>query len=117
VRFRFAVRHHLAVAALAIVVVAGACSTPVYTTDTAVRDLERQSNLTHTQAECIVTAIRAHFDVEIKATQKANKLTALPADQLKLEVDGALAAIRAPSGTETDAARLAVARCAPGALL
>ena len=31
-------------------------------------------------------------------------------------IDGALAAIRAPSGTETDVARRAIASCAPGAL-
>jgi hypothetical protein len=110
------VKRSFAVAVLAAVVVVGACSTPVYTTDTAVRDLERQAHLTQTQAECIVSAIRKHFETEIEATQKANKLTALPADQLKLEIDGALAAIRAPSGTETDVARRAIASCAPGAL-
>ena len=113
-----AVRRKLAAAVLAVVAVVavGACSTPVYTTDTAVHDLERQSHLTHTQAECIVRAIRKHFETAIEATQKTNKLTALPADQLKLEVDGALAAIRAPSRTETDVARRAIADCAPGAL-
>jgi hypothetical protein len=110
------VNRSVAVGVLAAVVAIGACSTPVYTTDTAVRDLERQSQLTHTQAVCIVTAIRKHFETEIKAGQKANKLTALPADQLKLEVDGALAAIRAPSHTETEVARGAIAGCAPGAL-
>ncbi len=110
------VKRSFAVAMLAAVVVVGACSTPVYTTDSAVRDLERQSQLTHTQAECIVSVIRKHFETAIEATQKANKLTKLPADQLKLEVDGALAAIRAPSGTETDLARRAVAGCAPGDL-
>jgi hypothetical protein len=110
VRFRFTV------GVLAAVVAIGACSTPVYTTDTATRDLERQSQLTPTQAVCIVTAVRKHFEAEIKAGQKANKLTALPADRLKLEVDGALAAIRAPSATETDVARRAIAGCAPAAL-
>ena len=109
-------KRSFAVAVLAAVVTLGACSTPVYTTDTAVRDLERQSHLNPTQAECIVTAIRKHFETAIEATQKVNKLTALPADQLKLEVDGALAAIRAPSRTETDVARRAVAGCAPGTL-
>jgi hypothetical protein len=110
------VKRSFAVAVLAAVVALGACSTPVYTTDTAVSDLEHQSHLTHTQAECIVTAIRKHFETAIEASQKANKLTALPADQLKLEIDGALAAIRAPSQTETDVARRAIAGCAPGAL-
>ena len=109
-------RRRFALAVLAAVVVLGACSTPVYTTDTAVHDLERQSHLTHAQAECIVGAIRKHFETAIEAAQKTNKLTALPADQLKLEVDGALAAIRAPSRTETDVARRAVAGCAPGSL-
>lgn len=95
---------------------AGACSTPVYTGDRAVRDLERQANLTHTQATCIVKAIRAHFESEIKAAQKANKGSPLPADQLKLEVDGALAALHEPSGGEQLATRQAIVRCAPGAL-
>ena len=104
------------VAVLAAVLVAGACSTPVYTTDTAERDLERQAQLTPAQAACIVTAIRTHFEAEIEQSQTANKLSVLPADQLKLEVDGALAAIRAPSGTETDVARRAIAHCAPGSL-
>jgi hypothetical protein len=110
------VKRSFAVGVLAAVVAVGACSTPVYTTDTAVRDLERQSQITHTQAVCIVTAIRTHFETEIEAGQKANHLTKLPADQLKLEVDGALAAIRAPSSTETDVARRAIASCAPAAL-
>jgi hypothetical protein len=112
----FAVKRSVAIGVLAAVVAIGACSTPVYTTDSAVRDLERQSQLTHTQAVCIVTAIRKHFETEIEAAQKKNKLTALPADQLKLEVDGALAAIRAPSGTETDVGRRVIAGCAPAAL-
>jgi hypothetical protein len=59
------VRRTLAVAILGVALVAGACSTPVYTSDRAVRDLERQSQLTHTQASCIVTAIRRHFETEI----------------------------------------------------
>jgi hypothetical protein len=106
----------LTVAVIAVAVVAGACSTPVYTSDMAVRDLERQSGLTHLQAECIVTAIRRHFDAEIEQSQRANRLSALPADQLKLEVDGALAAIRAPTGAEQGVARKAIAGCAPGML-
>jgi hypothetical protein len=110
------VRRSFAVVVLAVAVSAGACSTPVYTSASAVRDLERQSNLTSTQAQCIVTAIRRHFEVEIEAKQKANKLSALPADRLKLEVDGALAALRTPTGTEQGVARVAIDRCAPGAL-
>ena len=101
---------------LGIVLGAGACSTPVYTTDRAVRDLEHQANLTHTQATCIVDAIRAHFVAETKAAQKANKGSALPADQLKLEVDGALATLQEPSRSEQLATRQAIVRCAPGAL-
>jgi hypothetical protein len=110
------VRRTLAVAILGVALVAGACSTPVYTSDRAVRDLERQSQLTHTQASCIVTAIRRHFEIEIKAKQRVNKLSALPADRLKLEVDGALATLSAPSGLEELAARTAISKCAPGAL-
>jgi hypothetical protein len=113
VKRRFAVRRF---AVLGLAVLAGACSTPVYTSSSAVRDLERQSGLTPTQAQCIVTAIRRHFETEIEAKQKANKLSALPADRLKLEVDGALAALRAPTGAEENVARVAIARCAPGAL-
>jgi hypothetical protein len=103
-------------AVLGFAVLAGACSTPVYTSSSAVRDLERQSGLTPTQAQCVVNAIRRHFETEIEAKQKTNKLSALPADQLKLEVDGALAALRTPTGSEEDVARVAIARCAPGAL-
>jgi hypothetical protein len=95
---------------------AGACSTPVYTSGRAVRDLERQANLTHTQATCIVSAIRKHFEDEIKAAQKANGGSAIPADDLKLQVDGALAALKDPTGSDRDAARTAILRCAPGAL-
>ena len=109
-------RRSLAVAILFVALAAGACSTPVYTSDAAVRDLERQSQLTHTQAECIVNAIRRHFETEIVAQQKANKLTKLPADRLKLEVDGALAALREPSGAEQLLARRAISTCAPGDL-
>jgi hypothetical protein len=105
-----------AFAVLGLAVVAGACSTPVYTSASAVRDLERQSHLTPKQAQCIVKAIRGHFETEIEAKQKANKLSPLPADRLKLEVDGALAALRAPTGAEDDVARVAIARCAPDAL-
>ena len=81
-----------------------------------VRDLERQSNLTPTQAGCVVTAIRRHFETEIAQTQKANHGSRLLPDRLKLEVDGALAALRAPSGSENLAARTAIAKCAPAAL-
>ena len=101
---------------LAVAFGLSACSTPVYTSDAAVRDLENRSQLTHREAVCIVGAIRKHFETEINAKQKANNLSALPADRLKLEVDSALAAIRAPSGSEQQVARLAVAGCAPHAL-
>ena len=101
---------------VALVVVTAACSTPVYTSDRAIRDLERQSHLTTTQAGCIVTAIRRHFETEIEHTQKANHGSRLLPDRLKLEVDGALAALRAPSGSENLAARTAIAKCAPAAL-
>jgi len=112
------VRRRLAAAVLLIGIVLGAsaCSTPVYTSDRAVQDLEQQANLTHTQATCIVAAIRADFVAEIKAAQKANKGSALPADQLKLEVDGALATLQEPSRSEQLATRRAIVRCAPGAL-
>jgi hypothetical protein len=106
----------LAVAILGLAVFAGACSTSVYTSDQAVRDLERQAHLTHAQAGCIVTAIRRHFEVVIKASQKANQGSPLPADRLRLEVDSALAAIRDPSSSEQAVARAAIARCAPNAL-
>jgi hypothetical protein len=110
------VRRSLAVAIVAVALIAGACSTPVYTSDTAVHDLETRSGLTHTQAECIVNAIRKHFETEIVAKQKANHLTKLPADRLKLEIDGALAALRSPTGAEQLAARRAISTCAPGDL-
>jgi hypothetical protein len=109
-------RRNVAGAVLAAVVVAGGCSTPVYTSATAVSDLERQSHLTAVQANCIVTAIRRHFALEIEALQRANKLSVLPADQLKLQVDGALAALSAPTGSDQNFARNAIAGCAPGAL-
>ena len=111
-----AVKRRVAVVLLGFAMLAGACSTPVYTSGAAVRDLERKSGLTATQAQCIVDAIRHHFETEIEAKQKANKLSALPADQLKLEVDGALAALRKPTGSEQDVARVAIAHCAPAAL-
>jgi hypothetical protein len=110
------VRRSLAIAVLGVAFFASACSTSVYTSDQAVRDLERQADLTHAQAECIVTAIQRHFEVVIKESQKANKGSPLPADRLRLEVDSALAAIRDPTGSERAVARSAIARCAPGAL-
>jgi hypothetical protein len=110
------VRRSLIVAIVSLAVMLGACSTPVYTTDTAVRDLERQSSLTHTQATCIVSSIRRFFAQQITATQKANKLSKLPADRLKLEIDGALASAHEPSAPQSLAARRAIAKCAPGAL-
>ena len=106
----------LVVVAVVIALAAGACSTPVYTSSRAVRDLERQSNLTHSQATCIVDAIRKHFEDEIKAAQQANHGSKIPADDLKLQVDGALAALKQPSGSDEDAARTAILRCAPDAL-
>jgi type IV pilus biogenesis protein CpaD/CtpE len=110
------VRPSLAVVVVAGALAAGACSTPGYTGDAAVRDLERQSHLTRAQAECIVKTIRGHFETEIEAKQRANNLTALPADRLKLEVDSALAALRVPTGAEQELARTAIAACAPAAL-
>ena len=101
---------------LMFVVILSACSTRPYTSGKAVRDLEEQSQLTHTQAKCVVTSIRKHFEVRIKARQKALKGSPLPADRLRLEVDSALATIRKPKGPEEEAARLAIARCAPNAL-
>jgi hypothetical protein len=110
------VRRSVAAAIVGVALVTGACSTPVYTSDAAVRDLERQSHLTHTQATCIVTAIRRHFSDEINSKQRANNLSALPADRLKLEIDDALATLREPNGPDELAARNAISRCAPGAL-
>ena len=104
------------VAIVSLALFAGACSTPVYTSDQAVRDLERKSSLTHTQASCIVSAIRGYFSDQIKATQKANKGSQLPADRLKLEIDGALAGLHAPTGAQELATRQAIAKCAPAAL-
>ena len=109
-------RRRLAVAILSVAVLAGACSTRVYTSDRAVRDLEQKSNLTHTQAECVVKAIRTYFEQQIVATQKANKGSPLPADRLKLEVDGALAGLHLPTAPQQLAARRAIAKCAPSAL-
>jgi hypothetical protein len=99
-----------------IAVCATACSTKPYKSDKAVRDLMSQSHLTRAQSECIVTSIQNHFKVLIKAAQKANNGSPLPADRLKLEVDSALAAITKPSASDREAARAAVARCAPEAL-
>jgi hypothetical protein len=106
----------VAIVAVAVALVASACSTPVYTSGRAVSDLERQANLTHPQATCIVDAIRTHFSDEIKAGQKANHGSPIPADDLKLQVDGALAAIKEPTGGDEAAMRAAIVRCAPGAL-
>ena len=64
-------KRSLAVGVLAAVVTISGCSTRVYTTDTAVSDLERQSQLTHTQAVCIVTAIRTHERDGYEAVQLA----------------------------------------------
>src|SRR4029078_3524221 len=86
------VRRSLTVAIVVLALLGAACSTPVYTSDKAVSDLERQSSLTHRQAQCVVTAIRSYFKQQIVATQKANKGRPLPADRLKLEGDGARAA-------------------------
>ena len=110
------VRRAFGLLVLGVAVSVGACSTPVYTSGRAVSDLERQSNLTHTQATCIVDAIRKHFSDEIKAGQKANKGSPIPADDLKLQVDGALAALKEPAGSDEAATRTAILRCAPGAL-
>jgi hypothetical protein len=101
---------------LVVVAFAAACSTPVYTSGRAVRDLETRSNLTHTQATCIVAAIRKHFEDEIKAAQKANNGSRIPPDDLKLQVDGALAALKEPTGGDEAAAHAAILRCAPNAL-
>jgi hypothetical protein len=110
------VSRNLAVVLLVFAVIVSACSTSPYTSDEAVRDLEAQSQLTHAQATCVVTAIRKHFEVLIKARQKAINGSPLPADRLRLEVDSALATIRGPRVSEQEAARAAVAKCAPGAL-
>ena len=109
-------RRTVAAAIVGVALVTGACSTPVYTSDAAVRDLERQSHLTHTQATCIVSAIRGYFSDEIKSKQRANKLSALPADRLKLEIDDALATLREPNGPDELATKNAISRCAPAAL-
>ena len=95
---------------------AGACSTPVYTRDQAVRDLQQESSLTRRQAECVVTAIGRYFERQIVATQKANKGSPLPADRLKLEVDGALAGLHEPTAAQQLAARRAITQCAAGSL-
>jgi hypothetical protein len=110
------VRRRLAIAILSVALLAGACSTRVYTSDRAVGDLEQKSHLTHAQAECVVKAIRTYFQTQIVATQKANKGSPLPADRLKLEVDGALAGLHLPTAPQELAARRAIAKCAPDAL-
>jgi hypothetical protein len=110
------VRRTLAIAIIGVALAAGACSTPEYTSSTAVHDLEQQTNLTERQASCIVDAIRRHFETEIKDAQKANGGSAIPAADLKLQVDGALAALKEPSANERVATRDAIGRCAPGAL-
>jgi hypothetical protein len=110
------VRRSIAAVVVGVALVAGACSTPAYTSGRAVSDLETKANLTHSQATCIVDAIRKHFEEEIKAAQKANHGSAIPADDLKLQVDGALAALKEPAGSDEDATRTAILRCAPGAL-
>jgi hypothetical protein len=110
------VRRSLAVVVVMIAFCASACSTKPYESDTAVRDLVAQSHLTLAQSECIVTKIQDHFKVLIKARQKANNGSPLPADRLKLEVDSALAAIKQPTAADRAAARAAIAKCAPDAL-
>ncbi|HEX4492850.1 MAG TPA: hypothetical protein VH914_16710 [Acidimicrobiia bacterium] len=109
-------RRLLVVPIVVLALAASACSTPVYTSGRAVSDLETKADLTHTQATCIVAAIRKHFEVEIKAAQKANNGSAIPADDLKLQIDGALAALKEPTGTDRAATRTAILRCAPNAL-
>jgi hypothetical protein len=109
------VRRSFLAALVGVALVAGACSTPVYTSGRAVSDLEVKANLTHTQATCIIDAIRKHFEDEIKAAQKANGGSAIPKNDLKLQVDGALAALKEPTGIDEDATRTAILRCAPGA--
>lgn len=101
---------------LVLAVIVSACSTRPYSSDKAVRDLEEQSQLTHTQAKCVVTSIRKHFEVAIKARQKKIKGSPLPADRLRLEVDSALATIRGPRASEQAAARAAIQKCAPNEL-
>jgi hypothetical protein len=101
---------------MVIALCATACSTKPYKSDKAVRDLVAKAHLTVAQSECIVTAIQNHFKALIKAQQKANNGSPLPADRLKLEVDSALASISQPTASDTAAARRAVAKCAPDAL-
>ena len=106
----------MAAAALVCGLLGAGCSTPLYTSDQGVTDLQTKAHLTHAQAQCVIDAIREHFATAIKAKQAANKLTPLPADRLKLEVDNALATIRSPTVGERTAARNAVFKCAPQAL-
>jgi hypothetical protein len=110
------VRRSVAVVVVMIALCATACSTKPYKSDKAVRDLVAQGHLTVAQSECIVTAIQNHFKALIRARQKANNGSPLPADRLKLEVDSALASISQPSASDTAAARRAIAKCAPDAL-
>jgi hypothetical protein len=110
------VRRSVAVVVMVIALCATACSTKPYKSDKAVRDLVAQAHLTVGQSECIVTAIQNHFKALIKAQQRANNGSPLPADRLKLEVDSALASISQPSASDTAAARRAIAKCAPDAL-
>jgi hypothetical protein len=110
------VRRSVAVVVVVIALCATACSTKPYKSDKAVRDLVARAHLTVAQSECIVTAIQNHFKALIKAQQKANNGSPLPADRLKLEVDSALASISQPTASDTAAARRAIAKCAPDAL-
>ncbi len=100
----------------AVIAGASACSTSPYTTAKAIGDLQEESELTRAQAKCVVTAIRKHFAGLITARQKEINGSPLPADRLRLEVNSALATIREPRASEQNAARRAIAECAPSAL-
>ena len=110
------VKNGLAVALVGAVAFLGACSSHPYTSERAVRDLEEQSGLTRTQAECVVKAIRLHFKTLIAARQKALGGSALPSDRLRLEVDNALGSIKPPKLADELATRRGIAKCAPNAL-
>jgi hypothetical protein len=110
------VKNGLVVAMVGAVALLGACSSHPYTSAKAVRDLEQQAGLTHTQAECVVKAIRVHFKTLIIARQKAIGGSALPSDRLRLEVDNALGSIKAPKLADQLATRRGIAKCAPNAL-
>jgi hypothetical protein len=112
---RFA-KNGLAVALVGAVALLAGCSNSPYTSAEAVRDLEQQAGLTHTQAECVVNSIRVHYKTRIKAKQKAIGGSPLPSDRLRLEVDNALGSIRAPNLAEQLAARRGIAKCAPDVL-